>query len=192
MEDIQEELESDRRREEPRDSERLHVSSPQVESPPDPERSMPQTASIMSPRSTHIIDEHSHPVEEADYRIAHSSFGLHDLDGLRFQQACISDVRSLQRVHDEHHEPSSRVGGSAMNQIYSSPLSSTFMREDERRRSYNFSLPPINSIGNEDVSSSSAARLYPAIHARNSVLKHSPNGPRELIKYFIDKVAPWV
>lgn len=189
MEGFPEELEDDSTRKEATNSETLQVLSLQVETRLDPDCNMPRAAGITSPRSSHAIDAHSQRLDEADYGISQSQFDHHDPGGLQFQQTSISNARSLQTADDE---PSSSVGGPAMNHTYSSPPNPTIISDEERHQSYNFTLPPISSFGNENTLSPNPTRSNPAIYPKKVPSKHSPNTARELIKFFIDRVAPWV
>lgn len=154
---------------------------------------IPQAADVMTPPgSNHTIDAHSQPLEETDCGTVHSPSDHHDLGGVHLQQIPVPNARDLQTARDEHDEDSSRIRGSSVKDVYCSLLTPALIGDNERQRSYNFTFPSMSSIGNEAASSMSAVRLNPAVYAREVVSRNDPKTAKELMKFFIDKVAPWV
>lgn len=186
MGDVQDELENASGEDEARTVETLLMPSPRREVHDEQAHNMLQAMNDVSSNNDHPLDSYRRLQDEAHYVSPQVSFGPQGLDHVLDEGAHTSDARSLQQPYGE---PSRSLGDSNTGHTYS-PLSSTILC-DGRQQSYNSTLPPNRSLQNNNLQSAVESN-HPITPSIAVVSERNPKTNHELMKFFIDKVAPWV
>ena len=111
------------------------------------------------------------------YQSPGSSFNSQDLG------AQAPETRSLQ---PPYAEPPRSPGETATGHTYSHLLVSAILCDEGCQETHKSALPPIGLLQNDDLESPTA------MWTTTTVSQNSPKTSRELMKFFIDKIAPWV
>ena len=185
MEDVQEGFEVDTTR----DETRLSEESPPLAATTQDQNAKITLAAILSPPGMHTVDTGSHSphvIEETEHQNPLHHHGLH---GALFEEAPLLNTESVQPPSDE---PLSRGPADFEGSAEHSPASPTLLHHGERRFGYNLPLQNRSPNQNENVPSRDAAGSGPSIHQRDVLRESALRNPQQLMKYFIDRVAPWV
>ena len=192
MEGIREDLGSESREDQVRESDTFRLSSPRVDAQQDQVRDVQQEVDITSPRSSNTIDSQSRLPEGADYEVIQTAFSPHDLVGVLPQENSTSHTCSFRTPKNPRDGFLSGVKEHAIGHTYVPSFSPNIVSDGDRQPTYKFTLQPNSPFPIEGPPSSSASRANSAAHPTNMIPRHNSTTAQELMKLFIDKVGPWV
>ena len=188
-EDVEDDLEDDARRDETRDSQDIQ-GSPQLALHRFQNDNIPWADS--SPRTRLTVNSQPYSPNlllNAEHGILHSPQYHEDFGSDLFGKTSISNTRYF---YQQGGEAAMRRETHAPGSTRISLLSPSHVRDGGRQDAYNVTLAPITSLGNEKIPLPSAAGSQIPYYSKELVTPNILRTPRDVMKFFIDKVAPWV